>query len=99
MIGAIFASIWNAVARSNTYGFDYNFNVNQVFSWIISLISAPMGLLFGALAGALCMAVACHNRDDHFTDFTYWINDDGIRMFTDGPAIPPQDNSKFIAAG
>ena len=80
MIGSIFAAIWNAAVRSNTYGFSYDFNVNQVFSWVMSLISAPMGFLFGLLAGALCMAVAYHTRNDHFTDFTYWINDDGIRM-------------------
>lgn len=47
----------------------------------MSLISMPMGLLFGAAAGALCMAVACHNKEDHFDDFTYWLNDDGIRTF------------------
>lgn len=52
----------------------------------MSLISLPMGLLFGAGAGLLCMAVASHRRDDHFDDFTYWVNDDGLRMFVDGPS-------------
>jgi hypothetical protein len=37
-----------------------------------------MGLLFGAGAGLLIMAVGTHLRDDHFDDFTYWIDDDGI---------------------
>lgn len=98
MIGAIFAAIWNATVRSNTYGFSYNFKVNQVFSWVMSLISAPMGFLFGLLAGALCMAVAYHTRNDHFTDFTYWSNDDGIRMLAEGTVQPPE-NKIEIAAG
>lgn len=62
LLGAIFASIWNAGVRSKTYDFSYAFNTNQVFSWIISLISMPMGLLFGAAAGGLCMLVASHRR-------------------------------------
>lgn len=78
-MGAIFAAIWNAAARSNTYNFPTVFNTDQVFSWVISLISLPMGLLFGAAAGGLCAAVANHTRQDHFDDFTYWTNDDGIR--------------------
>jgi len=81
LVGAIFASIWNAAIRSNTYGFTYNFNTNQVFSWIISLISLPMGLLFGVLAGFFIFVIASHRREDHFDDLTYWVNDDGIRFF------------------
>lgn len=86
LIGAIFASIWHAGVRSQSYGFTYNIdgNSNQVFSWIISLISMPMGLLFGAGAGLLVMAVGTHRREDHFEDYTYWLNDDGIRMFRAG---------------
>ena len=87
LIGAIFAAIWNAAIRSRTEGFVYDFSTNQVFSWIISLISLPMGLLFGLGAGALCYAVGTHRREDHFDDFTYWVNDDGIRTFQDG-AVP-----------
>lgn len=37
-----------------------------------------MGLLFGAGAGLLIMAVGTHRRNEHFDDFTYWIDDDGI---------------------
>lgn len=39
----------------------------------------PMGLLFGAAAGLVIMAVGTHTRQDHFDDFTYWLDDDGIR--------------------
>lgn len=91
MIGAVFAAIWNAGVRSRTYDFDFNFTVNQIFSWIMSLISLPMGLLFGALAGLLCIAVAGHKREDHFDDFTYWLNDDGIRLYKDGVPPPPSN--------
>lgn len=88
MVGAVFSAIWSAGTRSNKYEFTYNIddNNNQVFNWIISLISLPMGLLFGAAAGALILAVNTHRREDHFDDFTYWVNDDGIRMFQEGVA-------------
>lgn len=86
LIGSIFAAIWQAGIRSQSYEFIYNIddNNNQIFSWIISLISAPMGLLFGVGAGVLVMAVGTHRREDHFDDYTYWVNDDGIRMFREG---------------
>lgn len=53
-----------------------------------------MGALFGVLIGALCMAVASHTRQDHFDDFTYWTNDDGLRMFEGKPtlAVPTASN-------
>lgn len=97
LLGAIFAAIWNAAVRSKTYDFSYDFRINQVFSWIMSLISLPMGLAFGLVAGALCAAVATHRREDHFDDFTYWYNDDGIRMFRDGEAeIGVRERSHII---
>jgi hypothetical protein len=55
------------------------FNTNQVFSWIVSLISFPMGLIFGLLAGVFCFLVATHLKEDHFDDFTYWVNNDGLK--------------------
>lgn len=39
-----------------------------------------MGVGFGLIAGVLCMLVSGHTRDDHFTDNTYWQQDDGIRL-------------------
>ena len=45
-----------------------------------------MGIGFGLGAGAFVALVNTHQRDDHFDDFTYWINDDGIRMFQEGVA-------------
>lgn len=80
-LGACFAAAFNAAVRSRKYGFIYTFPAdwNQVFAWIMSLISAPMGICFGALVGAMCMAASTHDRIDHFNDFTYWREDDGIR--------------------
>lgn len=46
----------------------------------MSLVSAAMGIGFGLIAGVLCLAVAGHTREDNFIDYTYWDNDDGIRM-------------------
>lgn len=66
MIGAMFAGGWHAIARGGVanHGFTYNLEgePHQVFSWIISLISMPMGILFGALAGVLCVAVGGYRR-------------------------------------
>lgn len=42
-----------------------------------------MGLGFGLITGLLCLAVAGHQRIDQFDDFTYWVNDDGSRLFRD----------------
>lgn len=76
MIGACFAAIWYAGVRSRKYGFEYNFpdddKWNQVFAWIISLISAPMGVAFGLLAGLLLMFITKYERDDYFNDFACW---------------------------
>jgi len=38
----------------------------------MSLVSAAMGIGFGALAGAIILAVSSHTREDNFTDYTYW---------------------------
>ena len=86
MIGSVFSAIWSAGTRSNMYGFSYVIDNthNQVFNWVISLISLPIGLLFGVAAGGLIALVNTHQRNDHFDDFTYWVNDDGIRMFQEG---------------
>jgi hypothetical protein len=60
LVGAIFAAIWNDVERYQAYGFIVNFNANQIFSWVASLISLPIGLIFGLLAGILCFIVGSH---------------------------------------
>jgi hypothetical protein len=88
MIGAIFAAIWNAAVQGQHYDFTFNFNTGQVFSWVISLISLPMGLVAGLVVGLLGLLVASHTRGDHFDDFTYWLNDDGLRMFREGEGTP-----------
>ena len=49
-----------------------------VFSFVIACISAGIAIIFGILIGIFLMISAKHVRDQHFHDFTYWINDDGI---------------------
>jgi hypothetical protein len=66
LLGAICAAIWNAGVIGQSYGFPFQFPKTPVFSWVISLISAPMGALFGLAAGLLCLLVASHQRADHF---------------------------------
>lgn len=44
-----------------------------------------MGALFGAGAGLFIFLVASHRREDHFDDFTYWLEDDGIRALDQTP--------------
>jgi hypothetical protein len=83
LIGAIFSAIWNASIKIMAYGFPMNFNTIQVFSWVISLISLSMGLIFGLLAGVFCFLVASHLKEDHFDDFTYWLNSDGLKSVKD----------------
>ena len=82
MIGACFSAIWYAAVRSRKYGFEFNFpderGWNQVFAWIISLISAPMGIAFGLLAGALLIPVTNLEKEEYFNDFTSWREHDGI---------------------
>jgi hypothetical protein len=45
---------------------------------LIAVISAGIGLGFGLLSGGLIYLVSGHKSEDHFTDRTYWINDDGL---------------------
>ena len=83
MIGSCFSAIWYAGVRSRKYGFEYNFpderNWNQVFAWLISLISAAMGIAFGLLIGAILFGVTNLDRDNFFNDFVSWREHDGIR--------------------
>ena len=39
-----------------------------------------MGIGFGLLAGLLICICSKHDRFDHFEDYTYWVEDDGIRF-------------------
>jgi ammonia channel protein AmtB len=97
LLGAIFAAIWNAAVRGQQYGFTFTFNLSTrfsthpVFSWIVSLISLSMGAIFGLLVGLLCYLVATHLKEDHFDDFTYWINDDGLRAVQDAMVTNEND--------
>lgn len=89
MIGAIFAAPWNAIVRTWANGFTYDFSgeEHQVFSWVISLISMPMGIIFGVLAGVFIILVSGHTREDHFNDYAYWLEDDGISYIKNELAV------------
>ncbi len=37
--------------------------------------------MFGSIIGSILLFFAVHERKNHFTDYTYWVFDDGIRFF------------------
>lgn len=78
-LGCCFAAAWNAVSLGDSDNFSYSFDTEAVYEFVTGLISIPMGLGFGILAGIFVMLVSAHFREDHFTDGTYWLKDDGIR--------------------
>lgn len=55
----------------------------------MGLLSIGMGLGFGLIAGIFIVLFVAHKRQDHFTDTTYWVDDDGISFanFTK-PVVP-----------
>lgn len=44
-----------------------------------------IGIGFGLLMGIFLILLAKHERGDHFDDYTYWEQDDGIRYATGTP--------------
>ena len=51
---------------------------DPVISFTIGCISMGIGIFFGCLAGLFLFLFAKQENDEHFHDFTYWVNDDGI---------------------
>ena len=82
IIGSAFQAGWFAITKGRDYGFTYNFfedfKNQPLYAWIISLISAGMGIVFGILVGIILLCVTNHNHQDFFNDFTYWSKEDGI---------------------
>lgn len=54
-----------------------------------------MGLGFGVLVGLFCLLVTKHDTIDHFNDFTYWREDDGIRQISGGASTYQTDPNEF----
>jgi len=91
IIGGIFASIFRAVVWTRNDGFTYVFtNAPRPagYDLAMALLSAAFGLGFGILAGIFVLLTTNHERLDHFTDYTYWVPDDGIRYPLQVPAAP-----------
>ena len=54
----------------------------------MGLLSIGIGLVFGLLAAIFIVICAAHEREDHFTDATYWVWDDGISYPGAKPLAP-----------
>jgi hypothetical protein len=82
LLGGVFASIFRAVIDTRNDGFTYNF-VNAPkpagYDLAMATLSAGFGIAFGIITGLFVLLTTNHERLDHFTDYTYWVPDDGIR--------------------
>lgn len=82
LIGSIFASGFREGLNNQTNGQTFT-NLDSlpypVFSFVTALISAGIGIFFGILIGLMMYCSGKHEYEEHFHDFTYWVNDDGIR--------------------
>lgn len=45
----------------------------------MACLCAAFGLAFGIFIGIFMLCTGKHQSLDHFTDYTYWVPDDGIR--------------------
>ena len=81
--GGIYASILRKRIETIWNGFQYNFDwiVNPAgYDLAIALLCAAFGLAFGLIIGLFFFCFAKHDKEQHFTDFTYWDEYDGLRF-------------------
>jgi hypothetical protein len=81
VLGGAFGSGYRNIINYNSNGFSYlpnSINYNPGYQMAIALISAAIGIGFGLIAGLLILIVNRQQTNEHFTDVTYWVNDDGI---------------------
>lgn len=81
IIGSIFASGFREALNNETNGLEISLSnlPFPVFGFVTACISAGVGIVFGVFIGIFYIISAKHVREEHFHDFTYWVNDDGIR--------------------
>lgn len=81
IFASVFASGFRHALETQTDGLTVTVSEipEPIFGFVIGVISAGIGILFGLLIGVFLIIFARHERDEHFHDFTYWMNDDGIR--------------------
>ena len=86
LIGSVFASGFRHALYSQTNGQTFT-NLDSipypVFNFVTAIISAGIGIFFGIVIGLLMYCAGKHEHEEHFHDFTYWVNDDGIRYELD----------------
>ena len=83
IIGSAFASAWNAIIWTDNEEFTFVTNLPQSLSeshwpFLMGLMSAAWGIVAGIVAGILFLITASHSSQNHFNDYTYWVEDDGI---------------------
>jgi len=97
LLGVAFSAMNNAIMRGNFEGFEFIFSVEDsntftdlpIFQLWIGLLAVAFGIGFGIVAGLFILILASHTRDDHFTDTTYWVDDDGISFPGNRPVPVP----------
>ena len=55
----------------------------------MACLCAAFGIAFGILIGIFMLCTGKHQSLDHFTDYTYWVPDDGIRYPKKIPDVIP----------
>ena len=80
-IGSIFASGFRNALDTQTDGLTISLGSipYPVFNFAAACISAGIGIVFGIILGIIFYCTAKHDHSEHFHDYTYWVNDDGIR--------------------
>jgi hypothetical protein len=81
LLGGAFASGYQRIIQSNSNGFIFSpstLSLNPGYQLLAAAISAGIGLGVGVIAGLIILLVSSQKGSEHFTDRTYWVNDDGI---------------------
>ena len=80
--GGIYASIFRRVIDGQPNGFTFDDDLLENpsgYDLAMALLCAAMGLAFGIIIGLIMFCSHRHEKEQHFTDFTYWNEEDGIR--------------------
>ena len=81
--GGIYASILRKRIETIQAGFLYDFDwiINPAgYDLAMALMCAAFGVGFGLVIGLFFFCFAKHDKEQHFTDFTYWDEYDGLRF-------------------
>ena len=78
LIGSAWAAWSNAFVTTDQGNFTFTAFTESHFEILMGLMSIAFGIGIGLILGLLFLCTGQHTRRDHFTDYTYWMDDDGI---------------------